>query len=171
MFGFGCHARNSTLRVLYPSRKRGAGRRAATDDESGVAMGGTETPPAKLSACATCHTTHRGGEPPRAVRAVRAGRPGGQASRPTATGHDNGADGKGRRRGRPCHAPRRGAAAQWGHRALPQRDTTTGRGEGTQAVRTATGHGWGAGKGVWHDGAYYAGLMAVGRDVPIAPPG
>ena len=40
-----------------------------------------------------------------------------------------------------CQAAHRadGAAARWGHRALPQRDRTTGRGRG----RTATGpHEW-----------------------------
>ena len=31
--------------------------------------------------------------------------------------------------------------------------------------------GDGAGKVVWHGGAHHAGVMAVGRDVPIAPPG
>ena len=53
----------------------------------------TETPPAKLSACANCHATHR-------------------------------AD---------------GAAARWGHRALPQRGTGSAHGNGARVVRTAEG--------------------------------
>ena len=53
---------------------------------------------------------------------------GGQASRPTAKPAGGGAHGRGTRRGARCEAAHRadGAAARWGHRALPQRDRTTG---------------------------------------------
>ena len=39
--------------------------------------GRTETPPAKLSACATCRAANRGGEPPRAIGRGGASREGG----------------------------------------------------------------------------------------------
>ena len=47
-------------------------------------------------------------------------------------------------RGRPSHAPRRGAAARWGHRALPPSRTGGAHGDGAREVRTQRGHGWGA---------------------------
>ena len=49
--------------------------------------GRTETPPAKLSACATWQAAHRADG-----AAARAGRPGGQASRPTAKPHERAHD-------------------------------------------------------------------------------
>ena len=66
-----------------------------------------------------------------------------------------GAHGEGR--GMPSRAPRRGAAARWGHRALPQRGTGGAHDHGARlrdgdiapyrngarVVRTATAHGWG----------------------------
>ena len=80
----------------------------------------TETPPAKLSACATCHTTHRAD---------------GAAAR---WGHGNGADGMGRWwRGRPCHAPRRWRGGAMG----TSRPTATGHGNGDRTT------GRGASKG------------------------
>ena len=55
------------------------------------------------------------------------------------------------------------------------RPTATGHGNGAGRGDTSGAHGngtrqWGAGKVVWHGGAHHAGVMAVGRDVPIAPP-
>ena len=42
---------------------------------------------------------------------------------------------------------------------------------GTWQRGGARGYGNGSGgKVVWHGGAHHAGVMAVGRDVPIAPP-
>ena len=46
-------------------------------------------------------------------------------------------NGRGQRRGMQSRAPRRSAAARWGHRALPQRDRmANGPGNGKRAVRT-----------------------------------
>ena len=44
-------------------------------------------------------------------------------------------------------APRRGAAARWGHRALPQRDTSVECGEPTRAWGTSVGRGNGERRG------------------------
>ena len=41
--------------------------------------------------------------------------------------------------GMPSHAPRRGAAARWGHRALPQRETGGTHGRWARAVGTGVG--------------------------------
>ena len=105
MFGCGCHARNSTLRVLYPSRKRGAGRRAATGGESGAS---------------------------REARQPRTAPPGEFAwVMARGSGAREGArEGAMWWRGRPCHAPRQGAAARWGHRALPPSRTGGAHGDG-----------------------------------------
>ena len=80
--------------------------RPARAGSPGRRCGRTETPPAKLSACVPCQAAHRGGEPLRAVwRAATGGvarrrEPGGwgaptggggQASRPSVTGHECGA--------------------------------------------------------------------------------
>ena len=119
---------------------------------------------AKLSACATCQAAHRAKARRRdgdiapyrdGARAVRtaaghegvrdakqrtAPRRGGAmgTSRPTATGHERCA----RQREAGCQAAHRsGAAARWGHRALPRRGTRGAHSDGARAVRTATGHG------------------------------
>ena len=113
------------------------------------------------------------GLPCRAPRRWRGGAMG--TSRPTATGPCNetalrGASGA-HGNGAGCQAAHRadGAAARWGHRALPQRDRTTGPCNGAR--------GKGAERGMERErGARQrrrngAGVMAVGRDVPIAPHG
>ncbi len=71
-------------------------------------------------------------------------------SRPTATGPHHGAR---EYRGMQSRAPRRGAAARWGHRALPQRDRTTGVGDAARRWDTARGAcGNGARGGEWRGG-------------------
>ena len=202
-----------------PRRCRGCGTERRALRGPGAPAGGrgrTETPPAKLSACATCcQAAYHGGEPPRAMRRGggsrearrRSAARGGQASRRTATGpHGNGC-GRGAREGRAGRArggggsnggrarcPHRaarvmcgcnarcaqrdagdgaertrrcarggkathradGAAARWGHRALPQRDRMAmgvrgGRGEG--AGCQAAHRGGESPRAMWRGGA------------------
>ena len=110
--------------------------------------------------CAAYKAAHRGGDPPRAMRRGGASR---EARRPSIapyrTGHEGCGEGGARRgqarggegKGAGCQAAHRadGAAARWGHRALPQRDTSVERGKGRAERahgqgRTATGHECGA---------------------------
>ncbi len=109
--------------------------------------------------CAAYKAAHRGGDPPRAMRRGGASR---EARRPSIapyrTGHEGCGEGGARRgqarggegKGAGCQAAHRadGAAARWGHRALPQRDTrgAHGVGAGERGVGEGRATGWG-GKG------------------------
>ena len=65
-----------------------------------------------------------------------------------------------------------------GHKMIPAKWPSFAKGNAPNPMRLlsqslmgwggATGRAWGA--GVWNGGTNIAGVMAVGRDVPIAPP-
>ena len=81
---------------------------------------------------------------PRRGGLARAGRPGGQASRRVrGSAAHRAADRAAACKTLsvcylPCRAPRQGAAARWGHRALPPRDTSVEHG----GVADGNGHEW-----------------------------
>ena len=81
------------------------------------------------------------------------------------TGHGDGVARRGVREGcgMPSRAPRRGAAARWGHSALPQRDRTTGHEGCARRWDRTTEHAGGARGAVAHDEGCERGAKVLRR--------